>query len=86
MNMSALNRRVAIARSCGFVLVSAAMALGTGCGAEVYSEPVRVYPAPVERDAVVYVDIAPQNIETYPRATAASRSPARSSQKRALKP
>jgi hypothetical protein len=64
--MDAFNMRIAIARSRSFVLASAAMALGTGCGAEVYSEPVRVYPAPVDTNAVVYVDMAPPNIEMYP--------------------
>ena len=66
MNMNALSMRIGIARGRRFVLASAAMALEIGCGAAVYSEPVRVYPAPVDRDAVVYVDRAPPNIEMYP--------------------
>jgi len=66
MSMNVLNMRIAFARGHRFVLVSTAMALEIGCGGAVYSEPVRVYPAPVDTDAVVYVDRAPPNIEMYP--------------------
>jgi hypothetical protein len=66
MIMNALNMRIGIARGGCFLLASAAMTLGFGCAARVYSEPAGVYPAPVEGDAIVYVDTVPPNIGIYP--------------------
>jgi hypothetical protein len=51
------------------LLVACAVAtVGAGCGAEVYPQPVAVYSAPVEGEAVIYVDAPPPNIEVYPHA------------------
>src|SRR5579864_5265749 len=50
------------------LLPCVAITLGTGCAARVdaESEPAGAYPAPVEEDAVVYVDTVPPEIEAYP--------------------
>lgn len=65
--MNALNR-IGIARGGPALLACVATAFATGCAAGVYSEPgpAGAYPAPVEEDAVVYVDSVPPNIEAYP--------------------
>ncbi len=59
--MNALTE-LGIARCGGVLLPCIAMTLGVGCGAEVYSSGAY----PVGGDAVVSVDVAPFNIESYP--------------------
>ena len=65
--VNALNR-IRIARGWRLLLPCVAMTFGTGCAARVYSgsAPAGAYPAPVEDDAIVYVDTVPPNIEAYP--------------------
>jgi hypothetical protein len=58
-------KRIGIAR--GWILLPCvAMTFATGCAAGVSSGSDATYPATAEDDAVVSVDTAPPNIESYP--------------------